>query len=97
MAKETAPNRQYTDEFKLEALRLAGSVGINQAASGWGCRHRVWGTGCGSSGPADWLYLACVLDLVSRRAVGWSISDRMKAKLVCDAQTMAYWRRKPPA
>ena len=32
MAKETVPNRRYTDEFKLEALRLAGSVGINQAA-----------------------------------------------------------------
>ena len=32
MAKETASNRQYTDEFKLEALRLAESAGINQAA-----------------------------------------------------------------
>ena len=32
MAKETASNRQYTDEFKLEALRLAESVGVNQAA-----------------------------------------------------------------
>jgi transposase len=32
MAKETAPNRQYTDEFKLEALRLGESAGINEAA-----------------------------------------------------------------
>lgn len=32
MARETVPNRRYTDEFKLEALRLAESVGINQAA-----------------------------------------------------------------
>src|SRR6266480_1232442 len=32
MAKETAPNRRYTDEFKHEALRLAETVGINQAA-----------------------------------------------------------------
>jgi len=32
MAKETAANRRYTDEFKLEALRLAETVGINQAA-----------------------------------------------------------------
>jgi transposase len=32
MAKETAPNRQYTDEFKLEALRLGEAVGINAAA-----------------------------------------------------------------
>jgi len=32
MGKETAPNRRYTDEYKQEALRLAESVGINQAA-----------------------------------------------------------------
>ena len=32
MTKETTPNRQYTDEFRLEALRLAESVGLNQAA-----------------------------------------------------------------
>ena len=44
-----------------------------------------------------WLYLACVVDLGSRRIVGWSMSERMKASLVCDALTMAYWRRKPDA
>jgi putative transposase len=44
-----------------------------------------------------WLYLACILDLGSRRVVGWSMSERMKAQLVGDALTMAYWRRKPPA
>jgi transposase InsO family protein len=44
-----------------------------------------------------WLYLACILDLGSRRVVGWSMSDRMKAQLICDALKMAYWRRKPPA
>src|SRR5258705_7787686 len=32
MAKATAPNRQYTEEFKVEALRLGESIGINQAA-----------------------------------------------------------------
>jgi putative transposase len=44
-----------------------------------------------------WLYLACVLDPGSRKIVGWSMSERMKATLVCDALTMAYWRRKPNA
>jgi transposase InsO family protein len=44
-----------------------------------------------------WLYLACILDLGSRRVVGWSMSERMKTQLVCDALKMAYWRRKPPA
>jgi transposase InsO family protein len=43
-----------------------------------------------------WLYLAVVLDLASRRIVGWSMSERMVAKLVCDAMAMAYFRRKPP-
>lgn len=30
--REAVPNRQYTDEFKLEAVRLAESVGGNQAS-----------------------------------------------------------------
>jgi putative transposase len=44
-----------------------------------------------------WLYLACVMDLASRRIVGWSMSDRIKADLACQALKSAYWRRKPPA
>ena len=44
-----------------------------------------------------WLYLACVMDLASRRIVGWSMSDRIKADLVCQALKSAYWRRKPAA
>ena len=44
-----------------------------------------------------WLYLACVMDLGSRRIVGWSMSERMKAELVCQALKSAYWRRKPAA
>ena len=42
-----------------------------------------------------WLYLAVVIDLFSRRVVGWSISSRMKASIVCDALRMAIWQRKP--
>ncbi len=41
-----------------------------------------------------WLYLAVVLDLYSRLVVGWAMSERMTAKLVCDALQMALWRRK---
>ena len=33
-----------------------------------------------------WLYLACVLDLGTRRIVGWSMSEQLKAALACDAQ-----------
>ena len=44
-----------------------------------------------------WLYLACVMDLASRRIVGWSMRDRITADLVCQALKSAYWRRKPAA
>jgi len=44
-----------------------------------------------------WLYLAVVMDLCSRKVVGWSMSSRMKAQLVCDALRMAIWRRRPKA
>ena len=44
-----------------------------------------------------WLYVAVVLDLYSRLVVGWAMSERMTAKLVCDALRMALWRRKMPA
>ncbi len=43
-----------------------------------------------------WLYVAVVLDLFSRKVVGWSMSDRMTATLVCDALRMALFRRKRP-
>ena len=42
-----------------------------------------------------WLYLAVVLDLFSRRVVGWSMQSRITKELVLDALLMAVWRRKP--
>ncbi len=42
-----------------------------------------------------WLYLAVVIDLFSRKVVGWSMDSRMKAQLVNDALLMALWKRKP--
>jgi len=43
-----------------------------------------------------WLYLATVIDLYSRLVVGWAMSERMTAQLVCDALQMALWRRQMP-
>ena len=43
-----------------------------------------------------WLYLAVVLDLYSRKVVGWSMGERMPASLVCDALRMALCQRKVP-
>lgn len=42
-----------------------------------------------------WLYLAVVVDLFSRRVIGWSMQQRMTKELVLDALLMAIWRRKP--
>jgi putative transposase len=43
-----------------------------------------------------WLYLAVVLDLFSRRIVGWSMKEEMTSQLVIDALLMAIWRRGSP-
>jgi transposase InsO family protein len=43
-----------------------------------------------------WLYVAAVIDLFSRRVVGWSMSASMTAQLVVDALLMAVWRRGKP-
>jgi putative transposase len=40
-----------------------------------------------------WLFVAAVLDLFSRRVVGWSMKANMEAQLVTDALIMAIWRR----
>ena len=42
-----------------------------------------------------WLYLAVVLDLYSRKVVGWSTSSRLQRDLVLEALTMALGRRTP--
>ena len=43
-----------------------------------------------------WLYVAAVIDLFSRRVVGWSMKAEMTAQLVTDALVMAIWRRGRP-
>jgi transposase InsO family protein len=42
-----------------------------------------------------WLYLATVIDLSSRRVVGWSMADHMRTELVTDALRMAVAARRP--
>ena len=43
-----------------------------------------------------WLYLAVLIDLYFRKVVGWAMSERMTADLVCDALQMAVWKHKMP-
>ncbi len=49
-------------------------------------QHRTW---------EGWVYAAVVLDVHSRRVVGWSIADHLRTELVADALEMARLRRKP--
>jgi transposase InsO family protein len=42
-----------------------------------------------------WLYLAVVIDLYSRKVVGWSMGNRLTSTLVCDALCQALWQRRP--
>lgn len=42
-----------------------------------------------------WLYLAAVMDLYSRRIIGWSMQPTLAKELVLDAVLMAVWRRRP--
>jgi putative transposase len=42
-----------------------------------------------------WLYLATVIDLSSRRVVGWAMADHMRTELVADALRMAIGARRP--
>jgi putative transposase len=88
------PYRVTTDS--AHAKPLAPNI-LNRRFDGWPI-NQAWVSDVTYIGTDEgWLYLGCVLDLGSRRIVGWSMSDRMKARLVCDALTMAYWRRKPAA
>ena len=42
-----------------------------------------------------WLYLATVIDIASRRVVGWAIADHLRTDLVADALTAACRKRRP--
>jgi transposase InsO family protein len=42
-----------------------------------------------------WAYLATVIDLASRKVVGWAIADHMRTELVTDALSMAFANRTP--
>jgi putative transposase len=43
-----------------------------------------------------WAYLATVIDLGSRRVVGWALADHMRTELVADALRSAFLTRRPP-
>ena len=69
-------------DFAVDAREL------NQAWCGDITYVRTW---------EGWLYLTTVIDLGSRRVVGWAMADHMRSTLVADALRMAVASRRPPA
>jgi putative transposase len=49
------------------------------------------------AGPDGWLYLAAILDLYSRKIVGWAMGERIDTSLILKALSMALLHRQPPA
>jgi putative transposase len=95
LSAQPKPRRKPTDV----GLRPEHSIAPNVlerdfAASGpnrkWAADFTYIWTGEG------WLFLAVVVDLFSRRVVGWSMQPTMTAQLVLDALVMALWRRGKP-
>lgn len=61
-----------------------------------GAPNKVWVTDITYIATSEgWLYLASVMDLYSRKIVGWATGARMTRELVTDALELAYKRRKP--
>lgn len=86
------PYRVTTDSKHRKSI--APNV-LNRRFDGWQI-NRAWvGDITYLATHEGWLYLAVIMDLASRRIVGWSLSARIQADLVCQALKSAYWRRKP--
>ena len=75
--------------------RTSGSEGGPEKPTDRKTAGRSGPTPTPSTAPAK-ADLAVVIDAWSRRVVGWSIADHMRAELVADAIDMATWRRRPP-
>jgi putative transposase len=88
IAYKVTTKRKHSDEVADNLLNQNfNPVGPNQV---WAGDVTYLKTGEG------WMYLAIVMDLFSRRIVGWHISKRMTTDLVCKAMMMACNLRQPP-
>lgn len=83
------PRGHYGRPALIAPNRLERQFNVDKANAAWVTDItyiRTW---------QGWLYLAIVLDLYSRKVVGWSMQPKMKKELVMDALMMAVWRRRP--
>lgn len=90
-AKKYKPTTNSNHKLPVAANLLEQNFCVNRPNAVWVSDFTYIHTETG------WQYLAVVIDLYSRRVVGWSINNRMTKKLVIDAMEMAIRTRKPPA
>jgi putative transposase len=89
------PRRRGLPKDQGERLVIAGNVLDRQFTAGR--PNQKWVADFTYIWTAEgWLYVAAVIDLFSRRVVGWSMSDTMTTQLVTNALIMAIWRRGKP-
>jgi transposase InsO family protein len=91
-----AQKRRYKNTTdSAHALAVCGNLLDRQF--GPEAANQVWTTDITYLWTAQgFLYLAVVVDLFSRKIIGWSVADHMRTSLCKDALTMAWWRRKRP-
>ena len=83
------PGRRYTKPAVAAPNRLQQQFTITRPDYAWATDITYLRTYEG------WLYLAVVMDLYSRRIIGWSMKPTLAKEVVLDALLMAVWRRKP--
>jgi transposase InsO family protein len=87
--KKTTIRDPKTGDGAVDLVRRVFGPGVRELDSTW-CGDisyvRTW---------EGWCYLATVIDLASRRVVGFALADHMRAELVCQALQMAIAQRRP--
>lgn len=81
-----AGNHAFFQRHGNEKLGMAAPSAVNQL---WVGDVTFLKTGCG------WQYLAVVMDMFSRRIIGWALANHRRAELTCEALQMAITARKP--
>lgn len=84
--KTTTPDPEAAAVDLLKRAFGPGTVALDRVYVGDITYVRTW---------EGWAYLATVIDLASRRVVGWAVADHMRSELVCDALRMAVDNRRP--
>jgi len=84
-----SPRHRFGKPAQVAPNRLKQQFTVDEADKAWVTDItyiRTW---------QGWLYLATVIDLYSRKVIGWSMKSSLAKEIVLDALLMAIWRRKP--